>query len=219
MLNLYRQNASKLTRRTAYAAVAIFLGLAFTSAPAQALVELKGGYSLHTMSPGGLNDAFASYPKIDQAQSISIDIMANVPLMPVGLGLRHEMIKRSDTVGALSSEVDWKRTSILINKRFIDTVMYLGPIATIAITNDFKYKSGNSGTTTEYKTDSQLNGTIGLEAGLKLLLLRAGVEAGYMYAPMGNLKTAAGTDVSSGGTNVNVDMSGTYVRATVGFGF
>lgn len=194
--------------------------LLFVSPSAHALVELKGGYSLHQTSPSGLNDAFPANPKISQLQSFSADIMANVPLMPVGLGLRYESLKRDETSGTMGSEVTWTRSSIVINKRFIDTLMYLGPIVTVGIANDFKYRSSNGGTSTEYKTDSQLNGTIGVEAGAKLLLLRVGVEIGYLYAPMGELKTSTGGAVTdANGSKVTFDMSGTYMRAVVGFGF
>lgn len=192
----------------------------FAIQPANALIELKGGYSMHTTSPSGLNDAFPSNPKIEQMQSISVDIMGNVPLMPVGLGVRHEILKRSETSGTMGSSVDWTRTSILVNKRFIDTLIYLGPIATFSVASDFKYRSTNGSTSTDYKTDSQLTATVGLEAGLKLLLLRVGAEVGYLYAPMGELKTSTGTPATNaGGSKVTFDLSGTYMRAVVGFGF
>jgi hypothetical protein len=187
---------------------------------AQALIELKGGYSMHQTSPGGLNDAFPSNPKIDQMQSFSVDIMGNVPLMPVGLGLRHEILKRTETSGAFESAIDWSRTSILVNNRFIDTLIYLGPIATVGVASDFKYKSKTSGVTTDYKTESQITATVGVEGGLKFLLLRVGAEIGYLYAPMGELKTSAGVPVTdANGSKVTFDLSGTYVRILAGFGF
>ena len=196
--------------------------LALFSMPnaAQALIELKGGYSIHQTSPGGLNDAFPANPKIDQMQSFSVDVMGNVPLMPVGLGLRHEILKRTETSGAFESAIDWSRTSILVNKRFIDTLIYLGPIATVGVASDFKYKSTAAGVTTDYKTDSQLTATVGVEAGLKFLLLRVGAEIGYLYAPMGELKSSAGVPMTNAdGSKVTFDLSGTYVRVLAGFGF
>ncbi len=187
---------------------------------AHALIEVKGGYSLHTSSPAGLNDQFSSFPKITQLQSISFDAMGNVPLLPVGVGVRHETLKRNETANGLGSEVNWSRTSILVNKRFIDTLIYLGPIATFSVASDFKYTSKNGVTTTKYKTDSQLNATIGLEAGAKLTIMRIGAEIGYHYAPMGELKTDAGVPVTNGsGEKVTFDMSGPYARVVVGVGF
>lgn len=201
-------------------AVATFASLSLSSKSASALVELKASYSMFSVNPSGLNDYFSSQPKISQAQAIGIDVMGRVPLMPVGLGVRHEMFSRKESAGALLSEVDWKRTSILVNKRFIDTGVYLGPVATVSFASDFKYRSDNGTIRTDYKTESTLTATAGVEAGFKLALLTAGIEAGYLYAPLGNLRDASGTEVvGAGGSKINIDMSGTYVRASVGFGF
>jgi hypothetical protein len=195
------------------------LSALFSSPHAHALVELKGGYSSHTVAPSALDGAFTGVAKINQLQSLSADIMANVPLMPLGLGLRHEMLSFKGDVGGTSSKIDWKRTSVVANKRFIDTGMYLGPIATFAMTNDFKYSITNNNVTTTYKAEAQLNGTLGIEAGIKLLLITIGVEAGYMHAPLGNLKTDAGVEYLSNGQKVDVTMSGPYYRGTLGFKF
>lgn len=208
------------TSATLAASAAAFLAFNFMTQPAQALVELKAAYSMFSTNPSGLNDNFAGQPKISQMQALSFDIMGNVPLMPVGLGVRHEMFSRKESSGALNSEVDWKRTSILVNKRIIDTGVYFGPIATVSFASDFKYRSDNGPTRADYKTESTLTATAGLEAGFKLVLLSAGIEAGYLHAPMGNLRDSAGVEVvDGGGSKINVDLSGTYVRATIGFGF
>jgi hypothetical protein len=197
-----------------------FAALFLVAQPAFSLVELKAAYSMFSVSPSGLNDNFAGQPKISEMQALSFDVMGNVPLMPVGLGVRHEMFSRKESSGSLNSEVDWKRTSILVNKRFIDMGIYLGPIATVSFASDFKYKSATGSTRTDYKTEGTLTATAGLEAGFKLALLSAGIEAGYLHAPMGNLRDSAGVEVvGSNGSKINVDLSGTYVRATVGFGF
>lgn len=215
-------NAHVIQVTRAVAQVMVFLALAtvLVVAPAEALIELKAGYSQHTTSPGGLNDAFPSNPKISQMQTLSFDVMGNVPLMPVGLGVRHETFKRSETAGAFGSTIDWSRTSILVNKRLIDTLVYVGPIATVGVASDFKYRSSANGVTTDYKTESQFTATVGVEAGAKLLLVRLGAEVGYLYAPMGELKTSAGVPVTdAGGSKVTFDLSGPYVRVVAGFGF
>ncbi len=208
------------TLLTSVLALAATTAITAISLPAQALVELKGAYSLFSTNPSGLNDNFTGQPKISQMQALSFDVMGRVPLMPVGLGVRHEMFSRKESDGALNSEVDWKRTSILVNKRLIDTGIYLGPVATVSFASDFKYRSANGTTRADYKTESTLTATAGVEAGFKMALLSAGIEAGYLHAPMGNLRDSAGVEVvDGGGSKVNVDLSGTYLRATVGFGF
>jgi hypothetical protein len=152
MKNYFLSIVSK-TKTTFWITAAIAYGaVMLTSLPSQALVELKAGYSQFTTSPGSLNDQFPGSPKISQMQAISFDVMGNVPLMPVGLGVRHEMFSRKESAGGLRSEIDWKRTSILVNKRLIDTVMYLGPVATVSFASDFKYSSDNGSTTTNYKS-------------------------------------------------------------------
>lgn len=219
MKKSYLSNVSKSKTLWLAAAVAQCAVL-LASEPSQALVELKAGYSQFTTSPGSLNDQFPGNPKISQMQAISFDVMGRVPLMPVGLGVRHEMFSRKESDGALRSEIDWKRTSILVNKRFIDTVMYLGPVATVSFASDFKYSSNNGATTTHYKTESQLTATAGIEAGFKLVLLSLGAEIGYLHAPVGELRDSAGVAVTNGsGSKINVDLSGPYMRASVGFGF
>ncbi len=208
-----------MNARQIFVVVAFAFGI-FSAGAAQALIEVKGGYSQFAVNPSALNSAFAAAPAITQLQALSIDVIGNVPLMPVGLGVRYEGLKRNEGAGTNGSEVDWKRTSILVNKRFIDTLVYLGPIITISVASDFKYRSTIAGVATDYKTDSQLTATVGVEAGLKLLIFRIGAEAGYLYAPMGELKTAAGTPVlDSSGQKLKFDMSGTYVRILAGFGF
>ena len=200
-------------------AVAV-LTLVFAVNSAQALIEVKGGYSMFTTTPGALNDNFSAAPKITQLQGLSVDVMGNVPLMPVGLGVRYETLKRNETSGTSGSEVDWKRTSILINKRLIDTLIYIGPIATVSVASDFRYRSTVNGVATDYKTDSAFTATVGVEAGAKLTIFRIGAEAGYLYAPMGELKTSAGVPVNnSAGSKLTFDMSGPYVRILAGFGF
>lgn len=201
-----------------FSALALLLTLSFV-APAHALIELKGGYSLHNVTPTELNDAFVAYPKIETMESISADVTTSVPGIPFGLGVRYETIKKTVTSGANSSKIDWVRTSVLMNKRWIDTGFYVGPIATISVTNDFKYTTDN-GTDVTYKAANPITGTVGFEAGAKLIILRLGGEVGYMYAPMAEIKDPSGTAVvGASGSAINVDMSGVYYRATVGFGF
>ncbi len=209
-----------LQRFTPFGITALLFGSMFSPSSANALIELKAGYSQFTSAPTGLNDQFPLSPKIEQLQGLSVDVMANVPLMPVGLGVRYEMLKRNESNGTNTAQVDWKRTSILINKRFIDTLVYLGPIATISVASDFKYQTTVAGVNSDYKTESAFNATAGVEAGFKLMLIRLGAEVGYLYAPMGELKTSAGVPATNGaGGKVTFDMSGPYARVTAGLGF
>lgn len=213
----------QLAQGLSIAAVTALISLSSVLLPtrASALIELKGAYSLFNTNPSDLNDSFAGQPKIDQMQAISFDVMGRVPTMPVGLGVRHEMFSRDETGPSVKSKIDWKRTSILVNKRLIDTGIYLGPVATVSFASDFKYRSENGLVKNNYKTEATMTATAGVEAGFKTMLLSAGVEAGYLYAPMGHLRdSTTGADFLNGnGQKVDVNLSGPYLRATVGFGF
>jgi hypothetical protein len=162
-----------------------------------------------------LNDQFSGNPKISQMQAISFDVMGNVPLMPVGLGVRHEMFSRKESDGGLRSEIDWKRTSILVNKRLIDTVMYSRSGCDRQLSRAISSIHPTTwATTTNYKTESQLTATAGVEAGFKLALFSLGAEIGYLHAPVGELRDSAGVAVTDGsGSKINVDLSGpVYAR-------
>lgn len=192
--------------------------LIFFCSHANALIEIKAGYSQQSIHPTDLNTAFSNEPKIDSLEVLSGDIVASVPLLPIGVGLRYETYSKKSEAGAVATKINWVRTSILVNKRLWDTGFYFGPIATVSVTSDFKFTVEN-GTTTDYKADSQLTGTLGLEGGVRLGPLSLGAEAGYLYAPLGDLKTSAGTTYTFNGSTVKADLSGAYVRATLGAHF
>lgn len=197
------------------------LALLLPSPEARALIELKGGYSFIMSNPNDINALNSAAPKTGTLNALSVDAMASVPMMPVGLGVRFETITAKDTKTTNDSSINWTRVSILVNKRFVDTGLYFGPIATIGVSNDFKYHSNISGTGTDYTAKANISETLGLEAGAKIAIFRVGAEAGYMYAPLGKLKnTTTGADaVTSSGASASADMSGPYFRLLVGLGF
>ena len=195
--------------------------LLLPSPEALALIELKGGYSFIMSNPNDINSVNSAAPKTGTLNALSFDAMASVPMMPVGLGVRYETITAKNTKTTNDSSVNWTRVSILVNKRLVDTGFYFGPIATIGVSNDFKYHSNIAGTATEYNAKANISETLGLEAGAKIAIFRVGAEAGYMYAPLGKLKnTTTGTNaVTSSGSDASADMSGPYFRLAVGLGF
>jgi len=209
---------SRTTRmpRLGLAALALIATLTLTP-QARALIEIKGGYTLLNVNSGDINDANSSFvlPKLDSLTGFHADVMAMLPLMPVGLGLRYESLSRKEAGTGGEFKADWTRISLAINSRLIDTLFYLGPIATIGISNDFKYTIAG----TEFKTDNSLNASVGVEGGAKLGLFLAGAELGYMYAPLGDLKGASGSTITVNGHSAQADMSGVYFRIALGVGF
>ncbi len=219
------QFASRFTSRVAFlGARTILVGwltLFFHLTSAHALIELKGGYSFIETSPTDINNLNSTAPKTGTLNAVSVDAMATVPMMPVGLGVRYESISAKNTKSSNDSSVNWSRVSILVNKRLVDTGLYFGPIATIGVSNDFKSHSNISGVGTDYTANGPISETLGLEAGAKLAIFRVGAEAGYMYAPLGKLKnsTSKTTSLTTSGAEAKADMSGPYFRLLVGLGF
>jgi hypothetical protein len=204
----------------------LFLGgcffiLAFFSPSAQALIELKGSYSLLTTSPGDINSYSDThtYPHLGGMTGIGADVLVSLPTMPVGLGVRYETFAQSVSSSTYDAKSSFQRVSVIVDSRWIDTLAYLGFLATFGVTNDFKLTETAAGVDTVFKSNGGFSATAGLEGGLKLLLLRVGAEAGYMYAPLGDLKDSNGAAVTNNSAGVKTDLSGPYVRATIGFGF
>ena len=194
----------------------------FISVPAQALIELRGGYSYLNTNPKDINNSSTGLPELRVMNSVSADALASVVGMPLSLGVRYETFTAkpvATTTGQVEST--WTRVSVLAGKRLMDQAYWIGPLATVGVSNDFKYKTTVGSTVTNYRTSGNISASLGLEAGVRLSILRVGLEAGYMYAPLGDLKNSStGLNATqSDGTAVKADLSGPYARALVGFAF
>lgn len=195
------------------------------SSTSLALLELRGAVSLLNANPselhGFMSESFSTSPKLSRLQGVSFDAIATFQTMPVGVGARLETFKGNDSGVGTETEIDWKRVSILLNKRFVDRSVYLGPIITVGISNDLKFRTGSVGSTQEFRAKDPFSASIGVEAGLSLFFLKLGGEVGYLHAPLGNLKNAETLvePTLASGEKVKTDMSGTYARATVGLSF
>ena len=196
------------------------LALVSFAPSAHALIEARVGYQTVSSSPSDLNSIASVSQKISAQAGLVADIMANLPLVPFGVGVRYELLSQSlgDTAsGQLKTQVT--RTSAVFTKRIIDTILYLGPVITISPETKFTYDYTSGSTTTSYKASAPITASAGIETGLKLGFFNFGAEAGYLYAPLGNAKDSAGADALSGGSTLKVDMSGVYARGTLGIGF
>lgn len=191
--------------------------------PAHALFELKGGFTALVSSPSALNTYVGSSgPQVGTQQGLTVDALVKPIGLPFGLGVRYEAFSQKSGDGTTATggmESTFTRMSVIVNHRFIDTGVYVGPILTVGVTNDLEYKLTRLSALTTYKTGGQINGSIGVEGGFKLGVLRLGAELGYLYGPLGRLKTKGGPDVIFNGSTVDVDYSGPYARVIAGFGF
>ena len=201
--------------------VTLFGAVLTTGSFAHAILEVKGTYSILNSTPNDINQMTTGMPSMTQLTGFGADVIAILPAMPIGIGARYEKLTASGSNSVGSFDSTWTRVSVLVNKRLFDTGLYLGPLITIGISNDFQYSTTINNVTTTYKSSGNISASVGFEAGAKLSVFRLGAEAGYMYATLGDLNNSAtGALVTrSDGSSVKTDLSGPYLRATAGFGF
>ena len=206
-------------------AAALVLVFAFADS-AHALLELKFGLAQLSPNPTALNDfvgASAGGPAIGSQSGFVLDAMADPPGIPFQLGVRYESYSQAGGDGGTANggmQAKYARTSVVLGKRLINTIAYLGPIATVSYLSDFNYDFTKNNAKNSYTAGGKTTASVGVEAGLRLLLLRIGAEAGYLYAPLGTLKDATGAEAkNSAGSTMDVDYSGVYARVLLGFGF
>jgi hypothetical protein len=181
---------------------------------ASAVVEIKGGYSWLMSKPKELNAVNGGLEDIEAFdEGFTGDILLNASMMPVNLGARYEKFNYDHRNSAGQNKVEYERISAILGKRFLDSTFFLGTVATIGLSNEFKDKVN------QYKASSSLSGSLGLDMGVKLGFLMFGVEGGYLVAPLGNLKDSTGGTVLNAGQPIKVDLSGGYARGLVGFNF
>ena len=135
------------------------------------------------------------------------DAILSIPLLPIGLGVRYEDLERSASNSTASFDAKLKRVSIIVNKRFIDTITYLGLIGTVGVDNDFRFHMVQGGQTIDAKATG-LSGSLGLEGGVKLGFFLIGAEVGYLYAPLSNLSSNGQDYHTSGGSAISAKLDG-----------
>jgi hypothetical protein len=190
----------------------------FASFDAQALVEARLTYGLLGSQPNLAalySGAPASLPTVTPTYGIGADLLISPPLMSWGAGVRYENMGVSATSGATEFKADYTRTALLLNYRIIDTLLFLGPIASYGLSHSGNIKALQSGTeTSNWSSTSISSYSIGLEAGVKLIGFRLGAEAGYE-----DFRWKGATDsLGSVATAQDINMSGTYAKILVGFG-
>lgn len=188
--------------------------LGFSSA--HALVEARLTYGILASKPdlGSIYSGASEIPAVAPNAGIGFDAVFIFPVIGIGGGLRYENLGFNAKSGNLEYKSQATRTSVIINYRLIDTIMYLGPIATIGMTHTNNIKWSEGATSTDFSPDSTSSYTIGLEGGVGLLGFLVGAEAGYQNMKWNKVKDSTGTIAST----PDLDMSGTYVKIILGFG-
>lgn len=193
----------------------IALSTLFLLQPAQALINARVGGGLVSTSNTDDMKALAAtgMPKLDSQVGLMADAFVDPPGIPIGLGLRYEKMMSEKTVGGDKAKIDFTRTSLLINKRFIETVLNIGAVATVGLANKLDYTTTTSGTEIKYTAETGFTASIGAEAGVTLGFFYLGAELGYLHAPLGDIKPPAGVTVTP---TPKADMSGTYAYVLLG---
>ncbi len=185
----------------------LVFGFVFVTGPAHALIELRGHIAAHQTNI----DVGEGFPEIKALPGFGADVLVDLPLVPFGFGLRYEQLGAKAKDSTLNTELEVKttRTSVLINKRFVDTLLFLGVIGSIGLSQKATVDLAIGSNKASFDAENDgLNYTIGVEGGGKLLGLMVGGELGYA---INKFKDDSGVD--------GPDMGGTYVKLMLGFGF
>jgi hypothetical protein len=188
---------------------------------------------MYNGSPASLNGFLTdSIPGANTFKSISglnVDAILSLPMVPFGFGLRYETLSDSKSTNfaastaSLDTKVKFDRVALLVNYRVIDTLVYLGPIATFGISNSSKLSIECPGCTTSTpfngKAGSASSYSIGLEGGAKLLSFRAGAELGYSSMVAKDFNEGGTVAKDDAGTPIKVEMNGVYAKILLGLGF
>jgi hypothetical protein len=181
-----------------------------------ALFEVRAGYGILASKPNVADfygGADSNIPSATPNAGLTLDAIATIPLVGIGGGLRMENMKIDYDSSALGISNSLNRTSLIVNYRILNTLVYLGPIFTYGLnhSNSLKLTSGGSDLA-KISSSKVTSYTLGLEAGASLLGFMVGAEAGTMA-----MKYKDATD-SINNVVHDLDMSGTYAKIFVGFG-
>lgn len=198
----------------------LFTGaLLFVSSTSQAIVELRLHYGANALSNLELNAEKLTTPMT----GAGADLILNLPAIPIGFGLRYEQMGLKTDYSGDGITVDIEgaatRASLLLNYRFINTLIFLGPVATIGLSHSAKLdlKSGTLiDSTVESKTGSSYS--VGVEAGIKVPFL-LGVELGMTSMKMTDAETTDSGSIPLSTEDDTMDLTSTYAKLLAGFSF
>jgi hypothetical protein len=183
---------------------------------ANALVEARLTYGALGSKPdlATIYNGTTSVPAVAPNMGVGFDALFIVPIIGIGGGIRYENLGFTASSGGLEYKSQATRTSLLVNWRLIDTIMYLGPIASVGMahTNSMKWSEGSN--RAEFSPGASESLTVGLEGGVGLLGFLVGAEAGYQSMKWKSMKDSTGTFTNT----PDLDMSGTYFKVILGFG-
>jgi hypothetical protein len=188
-----------------------------TAENSHAIFEARVTYGLLASKPdlakvavGGATDI----PTATANYGVGADALFVIPIVGLGFGVRYENLGFKLSQGGLEFKTSTTRTALLVNYRLINTLLYLGPIFSYGLSHSNNMTVESTSLKADMTPDSSASYTAGIEVGAKLAGFMVGAEAGYQSFTWTGL-----TDKNSViTTKPDIDMSGSYVKATLGFG-
>ena len=187
------------------------------SIQAQALIEARLSYGFLGSKPD-LSQVYSgpsSIPVVAPVYGVGADILFNFPLSSWGVGLRYENLNLKVSNSTLDISIATSRSALVVNYRIINTLVFLGPIATYGLTHSGTVKVKENGTEiSNISAGSYSSYSIGLEGGISLVGLLLGAEIGNESFVFNNTSDSG----SAGRPPGSLNMSGLYGKVMVGFG-
>lgn len=198
----------------------LFLALFMTPVSSWALFEARLTYgslasqqSVSDICQGSCTVP-SNAPSIVPTFGLGADAIVSLPLFPIGFGLRYEDMKLSTSSSTVEADLKYTRTALLLNYRFIDTIIHFGPIASIGLSHSGNLNIKENGVTRVDATPGSVSSySLGLELGAKPLVvvpIKVGAEAGYMMYDWGTVTN------SVDGSQKDINLSGYYLKLFLG---
>lgn len=195
--------------------------LIFFSQTTLALTELRLTYGV-LGTKDFATEACGSYcsstpPGAIPLTGLGADLIISPPLIPFGFGVRYEKVGLSAALSGISVDSSIERVAVLINYRFIDTIVHFGPILSLGISTQSDLKISDNGTpSVHYTSTTSDSASAGLELTVKPLIvipISVGLEGGYQY-----LNVRKAVDSLHNNTK-DIDLSGIYFKALLSLDF
>ncbi len=142
------------------------------------------------------------------------DVLVKLPLIPFGFGMRYEKLTASGSSSNMDATANFNRTAVLINYRLIDTILHVGPIFSYGLSHTGSIEMSQSGTKIlDYSTSSGESYTLGLEVGIKPLIiipLKIGAEAGISQFKFKDAQDSLGSAPK------DINLNGNYFKVFLG---
>ncbi len=191
----------------------LVIGLFGLNQKANALLEIRGNYTLNTAKNDVSEDA--TIPDAKTLGGIGADVIVKPPVFPIGLGVRYENLGVEASLNDIKAKAAFTRMALLVNYRFIDTLAFVGVIGSYSLSQKYTFDITYLGT--DYaKVESTAGSTysVGIEGGAKLMGFLIGGELGILNGEVGKGKESI--------NNVETDaftVDGTYAKIHIGFAF